>query len=124
MSYNGRERRAVIKKSKKAEPVGFISRLFRRKVKEKPLNAAEWYEQGFSIMHTTSDYEEAIQALTASIELDSTNAKTYLNRGMAYELINNMQQAIVDYSKVIKLLPKDAKAYYLDHDWTYQNLKA
>jgi Flp pilus assembly protein TadD len=48
-------------------------------------------------MHTTSDYEEAIQALTASIELDYTNAKTSLNRGIAYELINNMQQAIVDY---------------------------
>jgi Flp pilus assembly protein TadD len=67
-------------------------------------------------MHTTSDYEEAIQALTASIELDYTNAKTSLNRGIAYELINNMQQAIVDYSKVIKLFPKDAKAYSWDHD--------
>jgi len=32
---------------------------------------------------------------------------------MAYERINNMQQAIADYSKAIELVPKDAKAYYI-----------
>ena len=32
---------------------------------------------------------------------------------MSYERINNMQQAIADYSKAIELVPKDAKAYYI-----------
>jgi tetratricopeptide (TPR) repeat protein len=32
---------------------------------------------------------------------------------MAYERINNMQQAIADYSKAIELAPDYAKAYYV-----------
>jgi tetratricopeptide (TPR) repeat protein len=56
--------------------------------------------------------EKAIQVFTESIGLDPSNASTYLNRGMAYERINNMQQAIADYSKAIELAPDYAKAYY------------
>ena len=111
--YNGRERRKANKTAKKEEPVGLISRLLRRKSKEKPMSAQEWFEQGFSIMHTSSDYQEAIRAFASSIQLDPANARAYLNRGMAYERINNMQQAIADYSKAIELVPKDAKAYYI-----------
>ena len=57
--------------------------------------------------------EEAIQVFTESIRLNPLNASTYLNRGMAYERINNMQQAIADYSKAIELAPDYAKAYYV-----------
>ncbi len=57
--------------------------------------------------------EEAIMILTESIRLDPLNAGTYLNRGMAYERINNMQQAIADYSKAIELASDCARAYYL-----------
>jgi tetratricopeptide (TPR) repeat protein len=111
--YKGPERREANKTAKKEEPVGLISRLLRRKAKEKLLSAKEWFEQGFYIMHTSSDYQEAIRAFASSIQLDPTNARTYLNRGMAYERINNMQQAIADYSRAIELVPKDAKAYYI-----------
>jgi Flp pilus assembly protein TadD len=111
--HKGPERREANKTAKKEEPVGLISRLLRRKAKEKVLSAQEWFEQGFSIMYTTSNYQEAIRAFASSIQLDPTNARTYLNRGMAYERINNMQQAIADYSKAIELVPKDAKAYYI-----------
>ena len=112
--YKGPERREANKTAKKEEPVGLISRLLRRKkVKERPLSSKEWFEQGFYIMHTSSNYQEAIRAFASSIQLDPTNARTYLNRGMSYERINNMQQAIADYSKAIELVPKDAKAYYI-----------
>jgi Flp pilus assembly protein TadD len=111
--YKGPERREANKRTKKEEPVGLIARLLRRKAKEKPLSAQEWFEQGFYIMHTSNNYQEAIRAFASSIQLDPTNARTYLNRGMAYERINNMQQAIADYSKAIELIPKDAKAYYI-----------
>jgi tetratricopeptide (TPR) repeat protein len=36
-----------------------------------------------------------------------------LNRGITYETVGNLQQAICDYSKVIELAPEDAKVYYL-----------
>ena len=112
--YKGPERRESNRTAKKEEPSSLISRLLRRKkVKEKLLSAKEWFEQGFYIMHTSSDYQEAIRAFASSIQLDPTNARTYLNRGMSYERINNMQQAIADYSKAIELVPKDAKAYYI-----------
>jgi tetratricopeptide (TPR) repeat protein len=111
--YKWPERRTTNKRTKKEEPVGLISRLLRRKIKKKPLSAQEWFEQGFSLMHSTSNYQEAIRAFASSIQLDPTNARAYLNRGMAYEGINNMQQAIADYSKAIELVPKDAKAYYM-----------
>ncbi len=57
--------------------------------------------------------EEAIRIFTESIHLDPSNASAYLNRGMAYERINHMQQAIADYSKAIELAPDYAKAYYI-----------
>jgi tetratricopeptide (TPR) repeat protein len=56
--------------------------------------------------------EGAIRIFTESIQLDPSNASAYLNRGMAYERINHMQQAIADYSKAIELAPDYAKAYY------------
>jgi tetratricopeptide (TPR) repeat protein len=56
--------------------------------------------------------EEAIQVFTESIRSDPTNTNTYLNRGMAYERVDNMLQAIFDYSKAIELAPDCARAYY------------
>jgi Flp pilus assembly protein TadD len=109
----GPERRGADKIAEKEKPVGLISRLLGRRAKEKPLSALDWFEKGFSIMHTTGNYEEAIRAFALSIQLDPTNARAYLNRGIAYERIDNMQQAITDYSKAIELVPKDAKAYYI-----------
>jgi hypothetical protein len=111
--YNGEERRETNKPEKTEEPVSLISRLLRREVKEKPLSAQEWFEQGYSIMYTTGNCQEAIQAFTSSIKLAPADGRTYLNRGMAYERINNTQQAIADYGKAIELGPKDAKAYYV-----------
>src|SRR5512136_622670 len=45
--YKGPERREANKTAKKEEPAGLVSRLLRRKAKEKPLSAKEWFEQGF-----------------------------------------------------------------------------
>jgi tetratricopeptide (TPR) repeat protein len=75
--------------------------------------------------------EEAIRIFTESIRYDPSNAGTYLNRGMAYERINNMHQAIADYSKAIELAPDFAKAYYvrgtllwyLDDDTSIRDLR-
>jgi tetratricopeptide (TPR) repeat protein len=99
--------------TKKEELAGFLSRLLRRKVREKPLSAQEWFQVGFSIMHSSSDYEKAIGAFSSCIQMDSSNARAFLCRGISYECINNMDAATSDYTKAIALLPEDGKAYYM-----------
>jgi len=113
MSYDELERRAVNRRTRKEEPVGFISRLFRRKAKARPLGSQEWFQEGYSIMHSSSDYETAIRAFSSCIQLDPSNARAFLNRGISYECINNIKAAFADYGKAIGLLPEDGKVYYI-----------
>ena len=113
MSYDELERRAVNRRTGKEEPVGFISGLFRRKAKERPFSSQEWFQQGYSIMHSSSDYETAIGAFSSCIQIDPSNARAFLNRGISYECINNIKAAFADYGKAIELLPEDGKAYYM-----------
>jgi tetratricopeptide (TPR) repeat protein len=111
--YMGLERREALKEKKEKKSADFLSRLRNRKTPEKPLTAKEWFEKGFALLHSKGDCYEAIRALAISIQLDSTNTRAYLNRGMAYERMNNLQQAIEDYSRAIELFPQDAKVYYM-----------
>jgi tetratricopeptide (TPR) repeat protein len=100
-------------RTKKEEPVGFISMLLRRKAKERPFSSQEWFQQGYSIMHSSGDYENAIKAFSSCIQMDPSNARAFLNRGISYECINNMKAAFADYGKAIELRPEDGKAYYI-----------
>ncbi|MBS1233363.1 MAG: repeat-containing protein [Nitrospirae bacterium] len=113
--YEGTERREHLQQKKQVQkPEGFLSRLLNRKPEEeKPLTAQDWFERGFNLLHTTGDTYEAIRAFASSLELDSSNARAYLNRGMAYERMNNVQQAFEDYSRAIQLLPQDGKLHYI-----------
>jgi lipoprotein NlpI len=45
------------------------------------------------------------------IELDPTNTKAYINRGVSKHKLNDYQGAIADFSKVIELDPTNTKAY-------------
>ena len=112
-SYRGLERRESLREEKERKPADFLSRLRNRKTSEKPLTAKEWFDKGFALLHSKGDCYEAIRALAISIQLDPTNTRAYLNRGMAYERMNNLQQAVEDYSKAIHLSPQDAKIYYI-----------
>ena len=111
--YGGPERRGENRRVKNSKPAGWLSRILGRKRKKKSLSAEEWFEQGFSLMHMTSDYRNAALAFTSAIELDPAYARAYLNRGMAHERMNDTQQAVADYGRAIELIPKDAKAYYI-----------
>jgi tetratricopeptide (TPR) repeat protein len=113
--YAGPERREPLQQKKQEQkPEGFLSRFLERKPEEeKPLTAQDWFERGFNLLHTTGDTYEAIRAFASSLELDPSNARAYLNRGMAYERMNNVQQAFEDYSRAIQLLPQDGKVHYI-----------
>jgi tetratricopeptide (TPR) repeat protein len=111
--YKGPERREFLKNNQEQRPAGLLSRFFKRKPTEKPLTAQDWFERGLALSYNKGNHHEAIEAFALSIQLDPSNARTYLNRGIAYERMDNPHQALEDYSKAIQLLPKDAKAYYM-----------
>ncbi len=114
--YEGPERRksfAKIQKAQEKDPEGLLSMFPRQKHKENLLTAQDWYAEGFTSLHATGDHYEAIRAFASAIQLDPFYAKAYLHRGMAYEWMNNLEQALEDYSKAIQFHPQDATAYYM-----------
>jgi tetratricopeptide (TPR) repeat protein len=109
--YTGPERRQFRKNKEEQKSDSLLSRVFKRKAN--PLTAQDWFEQGFALLYNAGNFYEAIRVFGLAIELDPSNARAYLNRGIAYERMKNVQQAFEDYSRAIQLLPQDAKAYYL-----------
>lgn len=76
----------------------------------KELTAIEWKENGISYV-LSSQYNDAIDALSKAIELNPKEGLSYELRGVAYFALGNYKQAIADYNKAIKLDPKFAMAY-------------
>jgi len=115
IGYEGPERRRHLPiKRLEQKPANFLSKfLKRKKTQEKPLTAQDWYARGFALLHTTGDHYEAIRAFASAIQLDPFYAKACLHRGMAYEQMNNPEQAFEDYSRAIQLHPQDATSYYM-----------
>jgi tetratricopeptide (TPR) repeat protein len=79
----------------------------------KTLSAKEWFQRGFFTLRITDDYGGAARAFALSIRLNPPYQEAYLYRGLAYEALGNLQQAIEDYGMAIVLDPKDGKAHYL-----------
>ena len=99
------------------KPHGLLSKMLRRKRKtialKQALTAEDWFERGFQALHLSDDGKEAARAFAKSIDLDPAHQRAYLNRGITYETVGNLEQAIYDYSKVIEMAPQDANVYYL-----------
>jgi tetratricopeptide (TPR) repeat protein len=99
-----------------ATPRKFLDRL-RKPLKAPeppgPLTARDWFDKGFLLLFTSDDIPGAIRAFATAIRLDPDYARAYLNRGMAYERIGNLQQAVEDFSKAIDLEPEEGKIYYI-----------
>ena len=72
--------------------------------------------QGHQARVTTN---EAIQLLTDSIAMDSTNAHFYLNRARIYFSNEQVGQAMVDINKSLQLNPNDVDTYLLLADVYY-----
>ena len=62
---------------------------------------------------------EAIQQLTDSIAMDSTNARLYTSRAKAYYATEQIGQAMVDINKSLQLDPKNVDTYLLLADLYY-----
>lgn len=58
------------------------------------------------------DFEDAINRLNASIDLDSTIYETHYNLGIAYTQAEKYPEAIDAFKKTLKLKPDFSDAYY------------
>lgn len=65
---------------------------------EKPKTFDEQYDLGVKYI-SEGNYEEAIIALSAAIEIEPNSAIAYLNRGNAYYEQKMLDNAISDYTK-------------------------
>lgn len=71
--------------------------------------AEDWQEQydlGMRYLDD-GDYEEAILAFTAAIEIDSSRPEAYMGRAEAYIAIDEPKKAMKDYKKAKKLAEKN-----------------
>jgi len=66
-------------------------------------------EQGNALLDE-GDYDGAIEQFTQEIQLDSSDAMAYYDRGRAYEAKHDYDMAIADYSQSLELNPDDAAA--------------
>ena len=62
---------------------------------------------------------EAIQLLSDSIAMDSTNARLYVSRAKAYFANEQIGQAMVDINKSLQLNPNNVETYLLLADVYY-----
>jgi tetratricopeptide (TPR) repeat protein len=94
---------------------GLFRKVFKRREKRPPgkaLSAQECFERGFAALRITNDYAGAARAFALSIQLSPMHQQAYVNRGLAYEQLGNVQQAIGDYSAAILLDPDEGRPYY------------
>lgn len=85
-------------------------------IQEKEISPSwqEQYDLGMKYL-LEENYEEAIVAFTASIEIDPKQAVVYINRGKSYILLEeneeNLTAAIADYVQAITLEESNAYGY-------------
>lgn len=70
----------------------------------------------------TKDYKDAIRYADTIINIDSSLAKGYYNRGCVYQVVGKDSLAFLDYSKAISLSPDYVDAYY-NRGIVYENQK-
>ncbi|MBR5303751.1 MAG: tetratricopeptide repeat protein [Candidatus Gastranaerophilales bacterium] len=68
-------------------------------------------DDGIELIHQ-GKFKEAIESISKSIELKNDWEISYFYRAVAYQANENMEEAILDYTKAIKLNPKMCDAYY------------
>ena len=71
----------------------------------------ELLDEGINLIHI-GKFDSAIEKINKSIELKSDWEISYFYRAVANQANENMQEAILDYTKALKINPKMCDAYY------------
>ncbi len=72
---------------------------------------AQAYLDRIRLKGDSQDLNQAMVGFNRAIELDSTDALTFYNRGVTYGYLGNLERAIQDYTKAVDLDPDFASAY-------------
>ena len=75
------------------------------------LNAFEWFEKGYS-RDVSGDCGEAVTAYGKAIQLNTSYAPAYNNRGKCYARLGDYRQAVADFDQAIVLNPGLAITHY------------
>jgi tetratricopeptide (TPR) repeat protein len=76
-------------------------------------NYAEYFYWRARFHSELKNYSEAKEDFTQAIELEPTNANRYIARATFYnEDLNNLDSALIDFSKAISLNPEDTASLY------------
>lgn len=73
--------------------------------------AQAYFSDGL-IQSWTGQFEKAVSAFDAVIEIAPNFAEGYLNRGLVNEILGNRDAAIADLNRAVRLSPRSARAFY------------
>jgi len=73
--------------------------------------AAEAYYYKGVLLHRTKQYEESLEALEISLQLQPAYASAYNQRGEVLQALARYAEALLDYNKAITLEPNNAAFY-------------
>lgn len=85
-------------------------RLWNDIIEKSPRKARAYNEYGLHVLDR--DPERAIRLLGKSLELDRYQPQIYINIGLAYEMIGQIEKAISAYELALFIGPQDPTAYY------------
>ena len=55
--------------------------------------------------------ERQVELFSESLALNPRDGIVYLNRGIAYDALGDMERALADFEQAIRMCPKQAEAY-------------
>ena len=92
---------------------GEAIRLYRRVVELQPTNGAssEAYERIGNLMFDEKRYDEAEHEFQMAAQIDPVNASIHYRLGALYEKQDNIERALVSYTKATEIAPKHGAAY-------------
>lgn len=80
------------------------------------LKAREWFDKGYAALQNEQiprgpKWKEAVEDFTQALRLAPNFLEAYINRGIAYQSLQQRQRAIEDYNQALRINPNSADAY-------------